>query len=88
MTPPGRSRVAYRGPPREPGITREDVIEIVGEAMKQVVESISPEVKQVEDMTGVNLPLEDVHHWGEAERRCISPSYNSGSDHYKCLLKY
>jgi hypothetical protein len=42
------------------------VTEIVGEAMKQVVESISPEVKPVEDLPqDVQLPPEDVQLAGE-----------------------
>jgi hypothetical protein len=42
------------------------VIEIVGEAMKQVVESISPEVKPVENLPQeVQLPIKDVQLAGE-----------------------
>jgi hypothetical protein len=65
--PPVRSR---RLPPRPAqGITRDEVIEIVGEATRKVVESISPEVKPVDDMTGVNLPLEEVQLTGEKRRK-------------------
>ena len=42
-------RVDLRGLPESLAFTREDVIEIVGEAMKQVVEAIRPEVKRVEE---------------------------------------
>jgi hypothetical protein len=42
------------------------VIEIVCEAMKQVVESISPEAKPVEDIPqDVQIPHEDVQLAGE-----------------------
>jgi hypothetical protein len=42
------------------------VIEIVSEAMKHVVEAISPEVKRVENLPqDVQLPLEDVQLAGE-----------------------
>jgi hypothetical protein len=42
------------------------VIEIVSEAMKHVVEAISPEVKRVENLPqDVQLPLEDVQIAGE-----------------------
>jgi hypothetical protein len=59
---PGRSSRSPRSVPREPGITREDVIEIVGEAMKQVAEEISPEVKAVKEVPqDVQIPLEDVN---------------------------
>ena len=65
-SPPGRSSRSPRSVPREPGITREDVIEIVGEAMKQVVEEISPEVKPVKEVPqDVQIPLEDVQLAGE-----------------------
>jgi hypothetical protein len=51
---------------REPGITREDVIEIVREAMEQVVEAISPEVKPVEDLPqDVQIPPGCAARWEE-----------------------
>jgi hypothetical protein len=65
-SPSGRSQRAPRAVPREPGITRVDVIEIVGEAMKQIAEVISPEVKPGENLPqDVQLPLEDVQLAGE-----------------------
>jgi hypothetical protein len=45
------------------------VVEIVGEAMKQLMDTlIDPEMRQGrvdDDLTGVNLPIEDVQFSGE-----------------------
>ena len=44
-SPPGRSRGTYRYLPESQASPERTLIEIVGEAMKQVISSISPEVK-------------------------------------------
>jgi hypothetical protein len=66
-----RSGRGYFGPTREPGLTKSDVVEIVseavGEAMRKLIESISPETKPVEPPTpqNVQLPKENVQLAGE-----------------------
>lgn len=83
----GRSQGTYRGLPRGEGITRDDVVEIVGEAvgeaMKQVIASISPEVKGRK--WGMVLSVTSLISPGRTSPPCMgctseiaSPSQSSG----------